>query len=150
MVSHNISIRPTLLNEFRFGFTHTLLTPNFPIQGAAAIAQLGLQNVDVSHHPTDGGFPSINFSDGTGFTPIGRDHVGPTLSSTNQIADNLTYIKGKHTIRTGADVRWVRFAVPEIETRPMTMGSSHSIKTNSRAPRLGTCCRDFRIPHTLR
>lgn len=116
LISHNISIRPNLLNEFRFGFTHTLLTPTFPIEGAAAIAQLGLQNVDVSHHPTDGGFPSFNFSDGTGFTPIGRDHVGPTLSSTNQIADNLTYIRGKHTIRTGVDVRWVRFAVPEIET----------------------------------
>jgi hypothetical protein len=116
LISHNISIRPTLLNEFRFGFTHTLLTPTFSIEGAAATAQLGLQNVDVSQHPTDGGFPSINFSDGTGFTPIGRDHVGPTLSSTNQIADNLTYISGKHTIRTGVDVRWVRFAVPEIET----------------------------------
>jgi Carboxypeptidase regulatory-like domain/TonB dependent receptor len=116
LISHNISIRPTRLNEFRFGFTHTLLTPTFPVEGAAAIAQLGLQNVDVSHHPTDGGFPSINFSDGTGFTPIGRDHVGPTLSTTNQIADNLTDIRGKHTIRTGVDVRWVRFAVPEIET----------------------------------
>lgn len=116
LISHNISIRPNLLNEFRFGFTHTLLTPNFPIEGAAAIAQLGLQNIDVSHHPTDGGFPSFNFSDGTGFTPIGRDHVGPTLSSTNQIADNLTYIRGKHTFRGGIDYRWVRFAVPEIET----------------------------------
>ena len=42
--------------------------------------------------------------------------MGPTLSSTNQIADNLTYITGKHTIRTGVDVRWVRFAVSEIET----------------------------------
>src|SRR5580700_4696795 len=91
LVSHNYSIRANLLNEFRFGFTKTLLAPNFPIEGAAAISQLGLQNVDVSNHPTDGGFPSINFSNGTGFTPIGRDHVGPTLSSTNQIADNVTY-----------------------------------------------------------
>jgi len=115
-VSHNYSIRPTLLNEFRFGFTNTLLAPNFPIEGAAAISQLGLQNVDVSQHPTDGGFPSINFSDGTGFTPIGRDHVGSTYSSTKQITDNLTYIRGKHTFRAGVDVRWVRFAVPEIET----------------------------------
>src|SRR5580700_1594966 len=116
LVSHNYSIRPNLLNEFRFGFTHTLLAPNFPIEGAAAIAQLGLLDVDVSHHPTDGGFPSFNFSDGTGFTPIGRDHVGPTLSTNNQIADNLTYIRGKHTFRGGIDYRWVRFAVPEIET----------------------------------
>jgi hypothetical protein len=116
LVSHNYTLRTNLLNEFRFGFTRTLLAPNFPIQGAAAIAQLGLQNVDVSHHPFDGGFPSINFSQGTGFTPIGRDHVGNTLSSTKQITDNLTYIRGKHTLRAGADLRWVRFQVPEIET----------------------------------
>lgn len=116
LISHNYVITPTLVNEFRFGFTHTLLSPNFPIEGAAAIAQLGLLDVDVSHHPTDGGFPSINFSAGTGFTPIGRDHVGSTLSSTNQIADNINYTRGKHTIRAGEDFRWVRFAVPEIET----------------------------------
>ncbi|HVR23169.1 MAG TPA: carboxypeptidase-like regulatory domain-containing protein, partial [Candidatus Polarisedimenticolia bacterium] len=48
LVSHNYSIGPHLLNEFRFGFTKTLLAPNFPIEGAAAISQLGLQNVDVS------------------------------------------------------------------------------------------------------
>src|SRR5580658_9037990 len=116
LVSHNYSIGPHLLNEFRFGFTKTLLAPNFPIEGAAAISQLGLQDVDVSHHPTDGGFPSINFSNGTGFMPIGRDHVGNTLSATKQITDNLTYIRGRHTFRTGVDYRWVRFAVPEIET----------------------------------
>ena len=116
LVSHNYSIRVNLLNEFRFGFTDTLLAPSFPIEGAAAISQLGLQNVDVSHHPTDGGFPAINFSNGTGFMPIGRDHVGNTLSTTKQITDNLTYIRGKHTFRAGVDYRWVRFAVPEIET----------------------------------
>jgi hypothetical protein len=116
LISHNYVITPNLLNEFRFGFTHTLLSPNFPIEGAAAIAQLGLLDVNVSNHPTDGGFPSINFSEGTGFTPIGRDHVGATLSSTNQIADNITYTKGNHTFRVGVDLRWVRFAVPEIET----------------------------------
>jgi len=116
LISHNYVITPNLLNEFRFGFTHTLLSPNFPIEGAAAIAQLGLLDVNVSNHPTDGGFPSINFSEGTGFTPIGRDHVGPTLSSTNQIADNITFTKGNHTFRAGVDLRWVRFAVPEIET----------------------------------
>jgi hypothetical protein len=83
LISHNYDISARWLNEFRFGFSHAILSPNFPIEGAAAIAQLGLQGVNVSHHPTDGGFPSIVFSDGTNFTPIGRDHVGPTQSSTN-------------------------------------------------------------------
>jgi hypothetical protein len=121
LVSHNYEISSRLLNEFRFGFTDTILAPNFPIEGAAAIQGLNIQvggdqGVNVSNHPTDQGFPSIVFSDGTNFTPIGRDHVGPTLSTTKQIADNFTYTRGKHTIRAGVDVRWVRFAVPEIET----------------------------------
>ncbi len=121
LVSHNYVISNRLLNEFRFGFTDTILSPNFAIMGAAALQGLGLQvggdqGVNVSNHPTDQGFPSINFSDGTNFTPIGRDHVGPTQSTTKQIADNITYTKGRHTIRAGVDVRWVRFAVPEIET----------------------------------
>jgi hypothetical protein len=121
LVSHNYEISSRLLNEFRFGFTDTILAPNFPIEGAAAIQGLNIQvggdqGVNVSNHPTDEGFPSIVFSDGTDFTPIGRDHVGPTLSTTKQIADNFTYTRGKHTIRAGVDVRWVRFAVPEIET----------------------------------
>jgi hypothetical protein len=121
LVSHNYEISSRLLNEFRYGFTDTILSPNFGIQGAAALQGLGLQvggdqGVNVSNHPTDQGFPSIVFSDGTNFTPIGRDHVGPTLSTTKEIADNVTYTRGRHTIRAGVDIRWVRFAVPEIET----------------------------------
>lgn len=121
LISHNYVISPKLLNEFRFGFTDTILAPNFAIEGTAALQGLGIQvggdqGVNVSNHPTDQGFPSINFSDGTSFTPIGRDHVGPTQSTTKQIADNITYTRGRHTIRAGVDVRWVRFAVPEIET----------------------------------
>ena len=121
LVSHNYVISSRLLNEFRFGFTDTILSPNFGIEGAAALQGLNLQvggnqGVNVSNHPTDQGFPSIVFSDGTNFTPIGRDHVGPTQSTTKQIADNITYSWGRHTIRAGVDIRWVRFAVPEIET----------------------------------
>ena len=116
LISHNYEISNNLLNEFRFGYAHTIVSPFFPIEGAQAIQQLGLQGINVSHHPTDGGFPSINFEAGANFTPIGRDHVGPTQSSTNQLADNLTYTRGRHTIKAGVDVRWVSFAVPEIET----------------------------------
>jgi Carboxypeptidase regulatory-like domain len=121
LVSHSYDISSRLLNEFRYGFTDTILSPNFGIEGATALQGLGLQvggdqGVNVSNHPTDQGFPSIVFSDGTNFTPIGRDHVGPTLSTTKELADNLTYTRGRHTIRAGVDIRWVRFAVPEIET----------------------------------
>jgi hypothetical protein len=108
LVSHNYVISSRLLNEFRYGFTDTILSPNFGIEGAPALQSLNLQvggnqGVNVSNHPTDQGFPSIVFSDGTNFTPIGRDHVGPTQSTTKQIADNITYSRGRHTIRAGVD-----------------------------------------------
>jgi hypothetical protein len=116
LVSDNYEFTPNLVNEFRYGFTHTILSPFFPIEGAQAISQLGFQGVNLSTHPTNGGFPSIVFSDGTNFTPIGRDIVGPTVSSTDELADNLTWTRGSHTIRGGIDIRRVRFQVPEIET----------------------------------
>jgi hypothetical protein len=116
LVSHNYEFTANLVNEFRYGFTHSILAPFFPIEGAQAINQLGLQGVDLSTHPTNGGFPSVVFSDGTSFTPIGRDIVDPTISKTEELADNLTWTRGRHTIRGGIDIRWARFEVPEIET----------------------------------
>src|SRR5580698_3349814 len=121
LISHNYVINTRMVNEFRFGYTDSILAPNFGIVGADALQGLniqvgGAQGVNVSNHPADQGFPSIFFNDGTNFTPIGRDHVGPTESKTKQITDNFTYNHGRHTIRAGVDVRWVRFAVPEIET----------------------------------
>jgi Carboxypeptidase regulatory-like domain len=121
LVSHNYVLSSRLLNEFRYGFTDSILSPNFDIEGAAALQNLGVQlggaqGANISNHPTDQGFPTIVFADGTGFTQIGRDHVGPTQSTSKQLADNLTYNRGRHTVRGGIDVRWVRFGVPEIET----------------------------------
>jgi hypothetical protein len=116
LISHNYEFTSSLVNEFRFGFTHSILAPFFPIEGAQAIGQLGLQGVNLSTHPTNGGFPAVVFSDGTNFTPIGRDIVDPTVSRSEELADNLTWTRGRHTIRGGVDVRWARFEVPEIET----------------------------------
>jgi hypothetical protein len=109
LVSHNYTITPRIVNEFRFGFTSTLVDVNFPIGGGAAISQLGLQGIDISQHPNGEAFPTFNFSDGTGFTPIGRDRPGITQSNTDQFTDNLTIVKGKHTLRFGVDVRRVHY-----------------------------------------
>lgn len=62
LVSHNYVVNSHLLNEFRFGFTDTILSPNFAIVGADALRGLGIQvggdqGVNVSNHPTDQGFP---------------------------------------------------------------------------------------------
>lgn len=82
----------------------------FPIQGATAVSTLGLQGLDISDHPATSAFPTFNFSDDTGnYSPIGRDQAGTTKSQTIQFADNLTWIKGKHTMKFGVDVRLVGY-----------------------------------------
>jgi hypothetical protein len=107
IVSYNYTISPKMVNEFRFGFTNSLIYQQFPIQGSVADDQLGLAGISFANHPNAGAFPTFNFSDGTGFTPIGRDKDGPGASKTYQFTDNLSRTMGKHTVRVGIDVRHV-------------------------------------------
>lgn len=110
IVSHNYMITNNLVNEARFGLSYWQLQVKFPIQGAATISTLGLTGLDLSDHPNTGGFPIFNFSDDPGnYSPIGRDKDGTTKSQTIQFADNLTWIKGRHTMKFGVDVRHVRY-----------------------------------------
>ena len=122
LISHNYSITPRIVNEFRFGFTHSLINPDFPIQGTQALNGLGFSTgsapgqINTTNHPTQGGFPTINFSDGTGFSTIGRDITGVLQSNTKQLTDNVTFTKGRHTFRAGIDFRIVNFITPSLET----------------------------------
>jgi hypothetical protein len=109
LVSYTYTITPRLVNEFRFGFTNVITSVGFPIEGAAALAQLHLSGVDISQHPTTHAFPTFNFSSGAGFTPIGRDKAGVTQSKTLQFTDNVTYTFGRHTLKAGVDLRRVRY-----------------------------------------
>jgi len=108
--SHNYAITNTLVNEARFGVSLFKIGVQFPIEGATAIQKLGLVGLDLRDHPTQGAFPTFNFNDGTGFTPIGRDKAGVTKSQTIQFADNLSWAHGKHSLKFGVDVRRVSYA----------------------------------------
>src|SRR5712664_2711548 len=110
IVSHNYLITNNLVNEARFGVSLWKLQVLFPIQGATAVSTLGLKGLDLSDHPNTGAFPIFNFSDDAGnYSPVGRDKDGTTKSQTIQFADNLTWIKGRHTMKFGVDVRRVAY-----------------------------------------
>ena len=109
IISHNYSIRPNLLNEVRFGLTYYAIKVDFPISGAGAVQTLGLAGLNLSDVPGVNAFPTFDFSDSTGFTTIGRDKTGVTRSQTIQFTDNLSWIKGRHTMKFGIDFRRVRY-----------------------------------------
>src|SRR5271156_612672 len=119
LVSHNYELTNHLLNEFRYGFTTSLFSTNFPIEGSQALSQLGLLSqwpAIPDLHQNGQGFPSVNFSQGTNFEPIGRAIVGPFNSYSYELTDNLTWTHGRHTILGGVDIRWLRDEVVALET----------------------------------
>jgi outer membrane receptor protein involved in Fe transport len=110
IVSHNYLITNNLVNEARFGDSYWQFQTKFPLEGTAVISSLGLSGLDLGDHPATGAFPAFNFSDDSGnYSPIGRDKDGITKSQTIQFADNLSWVKGRHTMKFGADVRHVRY-----------------------------------------
>jgi Carboxypeptidase regulatory-like domain len=117
LVSDTYTITPTLLNEFRYGFTNVITSVNFPIQGSTALSDLDLTGVNISQHPLTHAFPTFNFNAGTGFNSnlntgsiIGRDKAGVTQSKTTQFSDNVSFAPGKHSFKAGLDIRRVRYS----------------------------------------
>jgi Carboxypeptidase regulatory-like domain len=88
---HNFT--PNLINEFRVGFNR--FTQNF-IVGSQA-------------YPGLDQFPNLEFFDTSGntTTQIGPDPNAPqfTIQNLYQITDNVSYTKGKHTLKIGFDGR---------------------------------------------
>lgn len=109
VLTHSYAIRSNLLNEVRFGLTYYAIQVNFPVSGANAVRTLGLAGLDLSDVPGVNAFPAFDFSDSTGFTPMGRDKTGITRSQTLQFTDNLSWIRGAHTLKFGVDFRRVRY-----------------------------------------
>lgn len=109
IVSHNYTLRPNLINEFRFGLSRWDRTEHFPINGADALKTLGIQGLDVSKHTDAGAFPGFDFSDGTNFSNVGRSKDSPRTSRTYQWTDNLSWIKGAHALKFGADIRRIGY-----------------------------------------
>lgn len=99
--AYNFTIRPNLFNEFRGGLSGRNVLKDFNLDGAAAVKQLGLQGLS-SNLPKSPGAPNIGI---TGFTTTGISRGFTTTDRTYQFLDNLTWTKGRHTVKGGVDFR---------------------------------------------
>ena len=104
VLSHNYTISPRWLNEFRFGLSRNFRGANFPVDGAKLVGDLGLQGLGPNFPPN--GIPNIIFGGLTSNFAHGR----PSLvhSQTWQVNNNTTWMKGRHTIKFGLDIRRLR------------------------------------------
>jgi hypothetical protein len=120
MGSNTYTFSPSLVNEFRFGYTHfyNSLAPlqSFTKDVVDSLGIPGLTNPD----PAEWGVPSMSFANGpnsgvnfttgvagttpniwSGFGDQGGDTPYVVNDSPWQIVDNVTWVKGKHSLRLG-------------------------------------------------
>ncbi len=107
------TFRNNLINELRFGFNHLnshRFQPNYNINESATLNFPGVPYVagqDV------GGLPSIGFSDGT--ATLGSSQYLPAIEHQHSYVytDNLTWIRGRHAVKVGGELRFEQFTILE-------------------------------------
>ncbi len=104
VIAHNYAITPNLINELRGGISRGQHGGNFPLDGPAFMQQLGLNPQQLGPFPP-GGFPDFVFEPRGGINNIVHTRPDPLLNNNFQINENLTWTKGKHTMKFGFDVR---------------------------------------------
>lgn len=97
--------RPTLINDFRFGYAYF-----FGTKEAENIRSDFLNSLGISRAPgaTNRGIPAINVP---GYADMGDSDIFQPFVRKNhtfQFNDNLVWVKGSHTLKFGADVRRLR------------------------------------------
>lgn len=123
VVSHNYAIHPNLLNEFRFGYnmqTTDNTYPQFP-DGAKLISELGLQQ--LGPFPKGSAYPYFEFDGSSGITTLGGSREELLHEHKYQFADNLTSIRGRHTMKFGLDIRALGLSDYENFAGPDNFGS---------------------------
>jgi len=112
-----------LLNELRVGDTRRSVSRSAVELGGSASADLGLPGI-----PSSARFPNTLPT----FLIAGYQQLGsPPNTATDfgtsvtQVADTLTWFRGRHTVKAGADLRWARLNViqPPSPTGSFTFSS---------------------------
>ena len=107
VTSFNWTIKPTLINEFRFGFTLTTTGNSNSFDGTSftnGLGLVGLQNLFYN------GIPELDFSNLTSLT---ADRLSSTTKSdTYEYTDNLTWALGRHNFKFGGDIRSIEALTP--------------------------------------
>lgn len=103
VASYNYSISAHVLNEFRFGYTNESPTRNFGFDGKAFEKSLGFNGLPSTPF---NGLPDVTFNYLTSME-VGRVQQDDTYR-TFQANNNTTWTVGRHSIKFGVDVRWLR------------------------------------------
>ncbi|MBL8178447.1 MAG: TonB-dependent receptor [Bryobacterales bacterium] len=104
-VNHDLLLTPTVLNNFRAGFTREPQRWARTQSGQGYLTAIGLRGVN----PPGDVFPRVQFTDGalTNWSDETKN-TGQQVNNTLQISDTVSWVKGNHNIKIGMDARWMQ------------------------------------------
>ncbi len=108
MGSNTRTLSPTLVNDTRFGYTRFYNTAGRELAFTRNVVdELGIPGL-AGGPPVQWGIPAIGLSNYSGF---GDDSEGPyeNTNSSLQFVNNTSWIRGKHAVRFGGEVRFDRY-----------------------------------------
>lgn len=116
-------LSPRMLNELRVGDTRRAVDRSAATLGGSASASLGLPGI-----PSTARFPNtLPTFVITGYQQLGSpaNTASDFSTSVTEIADSLSWIRGRHAVKMGADIRWARLNViqPPSPTGSFTFSS---------------------------
>jgi Carboxypeptidase regulatory-like domain len=109
--SYDWIIKPSLVNEFRVGFSRADFTFGYPQakQGDSIISSLGIGGLPGSPKNGLGGVPVFYIGDFLGGATNEYGHPRDQKNGVLEIGDNLSWIKGSHSFKFGGEFRRVDY-----------------------------------------
>jgi len=124
VVSDTHNFTPNLVNEVKLGFNRTFNDRKEWNVGVDVRSQLGIKGIDnPQNDPLINAMPQFSFG---GAIPIATTTSGRFLiqsQNTYQVIDNVSWIKGRHSIKFGVDIR--RLQVNN-SNKPLTIRGAYS------------------------
>jgi hypothetical protein len=126
-ISELHTFSPNLVNEFRFGYSRINSHRVEPNADTNVAAQIGLLGVPFTEG--FGGLPSMCFAD---YQCIGTNDYLPAIEKQNSFVlnENITWIRGRHSIKFGTELRREEFTILEDSAPRGDMSFSPDFSSN--------------------
>ncbi len=150
VVGYTRTFSPTKINELRIGFNRYAVTHLAPDFGIAKNNELGIPNGNVPGHAYTFGIatfriPGIWDTGSPGSTNATR------IANTFQYTDNFTWIKGRHALKFGGDIRRVQSTLTNPQTQPRGLFQfDRNFSSNRGAPGTGSPWASFLLGYPWR
>jgi hypothetical protein len=108
-LSETHSFSPTVINELRVGVSRQSTTALQAYADTMGLPeQYGIQGIPQMNR--NGGLPSLGIG---GLTQIGSTPWFPSMepNQTDQLMENITFLKGGHTFKAGIEIQHIKWAV---------------------------------------